>query len=777
MSVNLEELNAAQREAVLCCDAPTMIIAGAGSGKTRVITYKIAYLLEQGYRPWDILALTFTNKAADEMKARIATLVGEEKSKGIWMGTFHSIFARILRREAERLGFTSDFTIYDAIDSKNMVHSIVKELGLDEKKYKSAPSRISNAKNALLLPSEYRSRNVSSPKYPGDGMTALGDVYEHYFRRCRQSNAMDFDDILLYTWLLFRDNPDIANSYAERFRYVLVDEYQDTNYAQHAIVRQLTGLSQRVCVVGDDAQSIYSFRGAEIENILRFRESYQGVKVFKLEENFRSTRHIVQAANSLIRHNRQQIRKDVYSNREEGSPVEVFSTYSDIDEAYLAARLVRRYVEREGLDYARVAVLYRTNAQSRTLEEVLRKQGIPYRIYGGMSFFQHKEVKDLTAYLRLAVNPYDEESLHRIINYPARGIGSTTVERIFHKAASEGRSPWDVLSDVTTIGVNRGLQAKLEGFVEMIRRFNDYASHLDAFECTRRIIGESEMYKEIFHSDKAEDKQRQENLQEVLNAVASFVKDRIETEEGISLTHYLQEVSLLTEPTEEGDAGADRVSLMTIHSAKGLEFAAVIVVGLEENLFPSQSSLESPRQMEEERRLMYVAMTRAERYLALTYAKSRIRYGKTEYSEPSRFLREIDPSQISAGLSGYAISSAQSGSLGYRDRLAVPRRASGNMAPPSSYGRDTSGSGIAPSARRLVRVDSSASMSPSPSPQTYDVRPGTVIEHERFGVGRVEKVTGSGIDAKATVSFENAGTKQLMLKFARFKVVACDSDR
>ena len=784
----LDELNPSQREAVLCCDAPSLVIAGAGSGKTRVLTYKIAYLLEQGMEPWRILALTFTNKAAREMQQRISRQVGAERASGLWMGTFHSVFSRILRYECSSVGFSSDFTIYDATDSKNMVRTIIREMGLDEKQYKASTvaAQISNAKNSLILPSAFRNSSEMHRRCESMNMRELPAIYDRYFERGQRANVMDFDDLLLYTWILLKEHPDVAQRYQEKFQFVLVDEYQDTNYAQHQIVWLLTNLRQRVCVVGDDAQSIYSFRGANIDNILNFQKMYVDAKLFKLEQNYRSTQNIVGAANSLIHHNQRQIHKDVFSRNDVGSPIEVCQAYSDIDEANIVVRKIRNFNRREGLKFSQIAVLYRTNAQSRSLEEALRKDNIPYRIYGGISFYQRKEIKDVIAYFRLAVNPSDEEALRRVINYPTRGIGDTTLEKVFAKANEMSISPWEVMQHPESLPVNKGTVSKLQNFVSLIQSFHEASNDSDAYELGIRIVRESGIQGEIYHGKDPDDISKQENLQELVDGMSSFVEERTEQGEGTSLSHYLQEVSLLSDMDEDESEGDDKVTLMTVHSAKGLEFGAVIVVGMEESLFPSQMSMENPRQIEEERRLFYVAMTRAEKYLILTYAKSRIRYGKMEFSNPSRFLQDIDPGFLkssanqSSALGNNPFSRPTSRNTGYGESRFSPSGYSPSSSQPSnpfsakkvsSYREERPSFSAVNPPSRFVRLRPTASSSSAPPSVPSGIFVGTKISHERFGVGTIEKIEGAGMDAKATVNFENAGRKQLLLRFAKFQVI------
>lgn len=769
-----EELNESQRDAVLCCDAPSLVIAGAGSGKTRVLTYKIAHLLQTGMQPWNILALTFTNKAAKEMRNRIARMVGEETASSLWMGTFHSIFSRILRHESVHIGFGQDFTIYDASDSKSLIKTIIREMQLDDKTYKpaSVASRISMAKNHLILPSAYTAdrRNLDSDMQ--SRMPAIGQIYTQYWARCRQSNVMDFDDLLLYTWMLFKEHPEIAQKWEDRFHFVLVDEYQDTNFAQHQIVWLLTQHRRRICVVGDDAQSIYSFRGANIDNILRFQELYEGSRLFKLEQNYRSTQTIVSAANSLIKHNRGQIYKEVYSHKDVGEPITVLQTYSDIDEANAVARCVREFQRNEHIPYSQMAILYRTNAQSRAFEEVMRKSSIPYRVYGGTSFYQRKEIKDIIAYLRLIVNLHDEEALRRIINYPARGIGATTLDKVFKAALKHETTPWGVLSAPQLLDdVSSGIKGKLNSFVQMIKSFNERHTQVDAHTLVLEVVRDTGVQAEINRGLEPEDQARRENMQELLDGIASFVEERKEQGQEAFLTDFLQEVSLLSDVDESEGQTEDRLTLMTVHSAKGLEFRVVFVVGLEETLFPSQMSSDSPRALEEERRLFYVAITRAEEYLILTNARSRFRYGKTEFSEPSRFLREISPCYLHVRGSGSTLSSSISRNVLGKDAPTFPGVTS---APPVAE-RASRQVPVGIEARRFVRLSPSPSSSrqssvSSPSASSsVSISVGMRIQHERFGIGTVTAIEGSGMDTKATVNFENVGTKQLLLRFAKFK--------
>ena len=801
------ELNDSQREAVLCIDAPSLVIAGAGSGKTRVLTYKIAYLLEQGMQPWNILALTFTNKAAREMRERIAALVSPEKAAKLWMGTFHSIFARILRVEGNRLGYDDNYTIYDSSDSLSLLKLIIREMQLDEKVYKPSAiqNRISAAKNHLVLPSGYAS--VREFRESDDYMrrTLTPEIYKRYQERCKQANAMDFDDLLLNTWLLFEQHPEVAAAWQDRFHFVLVDEYQDTNFAQHQIIRQLTDRRQRVCVVGDDAQSIYGFRGANIDNILHFQETYLGVRLFKLERNYRSTQTIVNAAGSLIRYNRGQIAKNVYSEKEVGNPIVLFSAYSDIDEANIILREVKK-AHQSGLPYKDIAVLYRTNAQSRKIEDGFLAGRVTYRIYSGMSFYQREEIKDMLCYLRLAVNPYDEESLRRIINKPARGIGDTTVRKLFVAAAEAGMTVWEVLESLSnsplkgekdpprpslkgreiasplrediegpfplregrdvSLGFNAGTLKRLTDFRDMIDGFHQSVATDDAYTLALRIAKESGLQDYIFSGRDPEDLSKQENLQEMVDGIGAFVSDNQEQGLGTSIGDYLQMASLATDFDRTRTAGdADQVNMMTIHSAKGLEFPFVIIAGLEEGLFPSEMTTESPRQLEEERRLFYVALTRAERQVVLTYAKSRFRNGKMEYSSPSRFLREI-PQEF----------------FGTPQKSPSPKHSPISSSPKPIRPLSISSEGEGLSQQRKPSFGKPRKEERKPSfvetlrenhegkGETLSV--GTAVLHERFGRGVVQAIEGTGIDAKATVAFENAGTKVLMLRFAKLQCIS-----
>ena len=836
----LNDLNEAQRAAVEYIDGPSLVIAGAGSGKTRVLTYKIAYLLSQGMKPWSIMALTFTNKAAREMKERIGKLVGNDLAQHLYMGTFHSIFSRILRAEAEHIGFNNNFTIYDESDSRSLIKAIVKEMGLDDKKYKPAAvhAKISMAKNNLMSAAAYESDAAIFEQNKRAQMPEVGKIFVAYVQRCKQANAMDFDDLLTLTYQLFREHEDIRHKYAARFDYVLVDEYQDTNHVQMSIVMQLCQEKLRVCAVGDDSQSIYSFRGANIDNILNYQRQFQGTRLFKLEQNYRSTQTIVEAANSLIKHNRNQIPKDVFSENAKGEKIQYKPAYSDKEEAAIVAKDVKRIRREDGCQYSDFAILYRTNAQSRSFEEEFRKQGIPYRIYGGLSFYQRKEIKDIIAYFRLVANPDDEEAIKRIINYPARGIGATTVLKIADCAHQNQVSFWEVIGAPEQYGlaVNKGTMNKLETFRLLISSFIERAQTTDVYELGDAIIKESGISQDIMSGKDADDLARQENLEEFLSGMSAFVEER--REEGrfdeLFLQDYLQDVALLTDADSDGDKDEPRVSLMTVHAAKGLEFPTVFVVGLEENIFPSPLSAASLRDLEEERRLLYVAITRAEKHCILTNAKNRWRYGKMEFDNPSRFIDEIDGKLIdSLDEAGGSLFGSRADSMSDQPewaRAQRPRRpwedaeqpryssryqnskpvASQFVADPkpslfdnepetsrtsgrsSVSGRSSLSEGNFKSvralnaAKRYMETHSShpasrgtgssassvsSSTASSAGSSSCGLQEGMKIEHQRFGRGTVLKIEGTGENTKATVEFVHSGTKQLLLKYAKFTVV------
>ena len=792
----LQQLNESQQQAVVYCDGPSLVIAGAGSGKTRVLTYKIAWLLKQDetIRPWNILALTFTNKAAREMKERIGRLVGEELARYLQMGTFHSVFARILRAEAEAIGFNANFTIYDQSDARSLVKTIIKEMGLDDKVYKpaSVADRISMAKNHLLLPQAYAqsawARDDASQKRP-----QVATIYIRYAERCRQANAMDFDDLLVQTWLLFENHEDIRRKYVEKFHFVLVDEYQDTNYAQQAIVYQLTKDRQKVCVVGDDAQSIYSFRGANIDNILNFQSLYKDAKLFKLEQNYRSTQLIVQAANSLIRRNERQIPKNVFSKNEHGEKLQLKPAYSDREEAMIVTQDIKRIRREERRNWSDFAILYRTNAQSRSFEEQMRKDNIPYRIYGGLSFYQRKEIKDVIAYFRLIANPSDEEAFKRIVNYPARGIGDTTVGKIIQTAQAYGVSLWQVIKEpvLFPMDVSKGTMTKIQTFRELIEGWIARVATEDAYTLGHDIIMNSGISKDIYSGRNPEDISRQENLEEFLSGMQDFVESRKEEDMGdeVYLPDFLQEVALLTDlDSDEGDSN-DKVTLMTIHSAKGLEFPTVFVVGLEENIFPSPMCTNSMRELEEERRLLYVAITRAEKHCILTCAQNRFRYGRMEYDTPSRFIRDIDPELLD--IEGESRGQGRSASQAtHRQTSPYDSRRFGSEGPEwmqnprpvaTQFKADPKPRAVAPrqpekpvdpfgpNFKRLHQAVAPRPMASDPS--ASDLHEGCTIEHQRFGVGTVVRIEGTGENTKLTVDFRNVGTKQLLLKFAKFKII------
>ena len=762
----LEGLNEAQRAAVTFCDGPSLVIAGAGSGKTRVLTYKIAYLLEKGLPPFYILALTFTNKAAREMKTRIAGLVGEKRARSLWMGTFHAIFSRILRNEAEAIGFQSNYTIFDSSDSANLIKIIVKELQLDDKLYRpgAVQAQISRAKNSLITPAMYAA-NAEIIRY--DRMAhrpQIFEIYQRYQSRLHAANSMDFDDLLMYTNILFRDHPDILEKYRNQFQYILVDEYQDTNFAQHLIVQQLADAHHRVCVVGDDAQSIYSFRGANIDNILQFRSGFPETQIFKLEQNYRSTQNIVNAANSLIKKNRKQIYKNVFSENEKGEKLVIRSAFSDFEEGLIVSnKIARMHLERHD-DFGHFAILYRTNAQSRIFEEALRKNNIPYRIYGGLSFYQRKEIKDVISYFRLIINPNDEEAFRRIINYPARGIGNVTLAKIAAAAQQHEAGLWQVVSDPAAyqLNVNAGTARKLESFYRLVSDFIEKNKSFNAFELAQEVIKNSGISREAYDDKTPEGMSRAQNIEELLNAMNEFVATRRETgEEAVGLIDFLSEVSLLTDQDTDKEAESERVTLMTVHAAKGLEFKHVFVVGLEEELFPSALALSDPCGLEEERRLFYVAITRAKETCCITYAKSRFKNGQTNIARESRFIRDIDTQFIDSGEGG----SFQSHVDGFWGSLREQRL---RQEAPALRQRAVTPKRLVP----LYKETKSLSLSAA----AEALQAGCIIEHERFGRGVVTAVEMNGNNRRAFVDFETAGKKQLLLKFARFTVVGRTTD-
>ena len=799
-----EELNAAQLDAVRYLDGPSLVIAGAGSGKTRVLTYKIAYLLENGFEPWSILALTFTNKAANEMKERIASRVGERAASMLWMGTFHSVFSKILRREAVHIGYNPQFTIYDQSDSRSLVKSIIKDMQLDDKVYKpnAVAERISSAKSNLISPSDYENDQGLRNDDKRARIPAVYEIYNRYAERCRLANAMDFDDLLVNTYRLFKDFPDVRRYYTERFRYVLVDEFQDTNYVQACIVWQLTQERKAICVVGDDAQSIYSFRGANIGNILGFTERYGGAEIFKLEQNYRSTRMIVNAANSLIAKNSEQIKKNVYSERGEGSPLELYPAYSDLEEVEIVANRIAELRRREGLGFGDFAILYRTNAQSRVFEEAFRRRGFPYRIFGGLSFYQRKEVKDVIAYFRLICNKDDEEAFKRIINYPARGIGDKTIQKVKDLALERGLSLWQVLVDPFLCGldVNKGTLSKLMQFTGMIEGFSKLAAEKDAIEVARTVVKESGLREELYRDMSVEGKARQENLEALMAAIEEFVDMHLEEgNEQNSLSDFLSEVSLMSDLDNEDSGDGERITLMTVHSAKGLEFPTVFIVGLEEDLFPNSGARESLREMEEERRLLYVAITRAKDHCILSFAKSRYKYGQFGFCEPSCFIKEINPAYMI--MQGGGVMPRQQQQQSFRQGGMFGATNSGYSRRSSyNYGQEENGR---PQFSRSVAsrtAEPQRTREPEHRPaaaQSFTSRPsnlyrvsdvqrysqgtggsshpglsvGAIVQHDRFGVGEVMSTEGTGENAKATIKFQNAGVKTLLLKFAKLKTI------
>ncbi|MEY8612477.1 UvrD-helicase domain-containing protein [Parabacteroides segnis] len=777
MEEYLNKLNESQREAVEYNEGPSLVIAGAGSGKTRVLTYKIAYLVHLGLAPQSILALTFTNKAAREMKERIAAITGDQTARRLWMGTFHSIFSRILRYEAEHIGYPSNFTIYDTTDSKSLLKAIIKEMQLDDKVYRlgMVQSRISNAKNALVTWKAYEQSKELMQHDIDSKVPLLREIYKRYQNRCQQAGAMDFDDLLLQTNILFRDHPQVLEKYRSFFQFVLVDEYQDTNFAQHLIVQRLCEQHRRICVVGDDAQSIYSFRGANIDNILQFKNQYPGCRIFKLERNYRSTQNIVNAANSLIHKNKEQIHKNVYSEKEEGSKVRISASYSDYEEGYAVASAINELRLRKDYDYADFAILYRTNAQSRILEEALRKRGIPYKIYGGLSFYQRKEIKDIISYLRLIVNPHDEEAFKRVINYPSRGIGDTTVNKVISAATENNVSLWTVLNAPIdyALPINSGTAKKLTDFREMIERFIEQNTRLSAEEMAAIVVKESGIVSSLFQDRSVEGISKQENLQELLKGIAEFCElRREEGVEQVSLADFLSEVSLLTDQDNDKDEQANKVTMMTVHAAKGLEFKNVFVVGLEEELFPSSMSKDNPRAVEEERRLFYVAITRAEENCVLTYAKSRFRNGQSAMCSPSRFLKDIDVRFLDVPADSSADTFAAA-----RERFQRPAFTSPFQQPRAVEKEEPSF--ISPVAQalqrqRLTKVETTTSTPASSSAPASDLsglRVGAKVRHDRFGEGEVIAIEGDGGNAKATVAFTHFGQKQLLLKFARLTII------
>jgi DNA helicase-2/ATP-dependent DNA helicase PcrA len=773
----LDELNESQRKAVEFSDGASLIIAGAGSGKTRVLTYKIAYLLKKGLAPSSILALTFTNKAAREMKNRIAELVGERIARYLWMGTFHSVFSRILRAEADKLGFTKNFTIYDSSDSNSLIKSIIKGMKLDDKIYKPGfvYSRISSAKNNLITPGAYAGNSDMVRSDMHARVPRLHEVYKIYTEKCKQADAMDFDDLLLQTNILFRDFPEVLQKYREHFNYILVDEYQDTNYAQYLIIKKLSEQHERICVVGDDAQSIYSFRGANIDNILQFKNNYQSTQVFKLERNYRSTQTIVNAANSLIDKNEHRIPKTVYSEKAEGEKIKVMQLYSDFEEGAVVAEYIKDLKESEDYLYQQIAVLYRTNAQSRVLEDQLRKSQIPYRIYGGLSFYQRKEIKDVIAYCRLVCNPSDEEALKRIINTPARGIGDTTAGKLLECALLHGVTAWEVLGDILkyNLPVNAGTATKLTKFREMIRVFAEQREVLDAYQLVDTIIKTTSIISDTYTDNSPESMSRRENVQELLNAIHEFCEIKTNNNEPSLLVDFLAEVSLLTDQDTDKNIDEDKVTMMTVHAAKGLEFKVVFVVGMEEELFPSTFAMDSARELEEERRLFYVAITRAEERCFITYAKSRFKNGQVNFANPSRFIKDIDPAyldhpadvQVKSKSSFFDDDDDFQG--GFRN---FGRRTQRSYTPKQSYQQPELPSMPPSSPKKLTKIRTSEH-TVSEENFTPTIPVGKFVKHQLFGIGKVLSVSMTGANEKADIDFGEKGVKSLLLKFAKLELL------
>lgn len=770
----LQNLNEAQREAVLRTEGPALVIAGAGSGKTRVLTYRIANLLKQGAKPSSILSLTFTNKAAREMKERIASVVGENTARYLWMGTFHSIFARILRFEHETIGYPANFTIYDSADSKSLIKTIIKSFQLDDKIYKPGvvASRISMAKNNLITPNAYENSAEIRTADKSMRMPQIAQIYKEYTKRCLLSGAMDFDDLLLKTNVLFRDHPEVLKKYQERFGYVMVDEYQDTNYSQYLIVKKLAAGHKNICVVGDDAQSIYSFRGARIENILNFKSDYPEHKVFKLEQNYRSTQTIVNAANSIIAKNKRQIPKKVFSENATGKPIKLISALTDNEEGFLVAQEIAQLQLRDHYKYEDFAILYRTNMQSRIFEESLRKRNIPYKIYGGLSFYQRKEIKDLISYFRMTINPADNEALKRIINYPARGIGATTLAKLEAAAINNETSIWKIVSDLPTVNhanLNKGTAGKILNFVGLIQKFMQLSEDSDAFDTAKTIAEQTGILKELYTDKSPEGLSRHENIQELLNGIQEFSINAKETGEPEKLENYLEDVALLTDQDSEKEEDRDKVTLMTVHSSKGLEFKNVFVVGMEENLFPSnQNGDNKPETLEEERRLFYVALTRAEENAWFSYANQRYRWGNLDFCTPSRFLEEIDEQFLDT--SGIAASSSPTRRAQQNDDIQPERyhKNSVRRQPPGAFKTPESQNFFN---KKLVSLkESSRAQNTFQGDAPEKIQTGMVVEHQRFGEGKVINIEGAAPNIKATVFFKSGTQKQLLLKFAKLKI-------
>jgi len=770
----IAQLNDAQRAPAIHKDGALMVIAGAGSGKTRVLTYRVAYLMSQGVDAFSILALTFTNKAAREMKKRIADIVGGGEAKNLWMGTFHSIFAKILRFEADKLGYPSNFTIYDTQDSERLIRAIIKEMQLDKDiyKYKQVRSRISSFKNSLITVRAYFN---NTDLVEADAMAKrprMGEIYKEYVERCFKAGAMDFDDLLLKTNELLNRFPDVLAKYQDRFRYILVDEYQDTNHSQYLIVKALADRFQNICVVGDDSQSIYAFRGANINNILNFQKDYDNVAMYRLEQNYRSTKNIVEAANSVIEQNKTRIDKVVWTENDDGAKIKVNRSVTDGEEGRFVAGSIFETKMREQLHNGDFAILYRTNAQSRAMEDALRKRDIPYRIYGGLSFYQRKEIKDVLAYLRLIVNPKDEESLVRVINYPARGIGQTTIDKLVVAAKHYGRSMFEVMENISKIDlkINSSTKTKLENFVTMIRSFQIMNEGANAFELTAHVSKKTGLVQELKKDGTPEGIARIENIEELLNGIKDFVEGQEEVVDATgALAEFLEDVALATDmDNDKGDD--DRVALMTIHLAKGLEFPYVYIVGMEEDLFPSGMSMNTRSELEEERRLFYVALTRAEKQAYLTYTQSRYRWGKLVDAEPSRFIEEIDDKYLDYIT---PIDSYRFKPLIDNDIFGEVDKSKLRLQKPKTGRPPLVGSPTPEQIRKLRKLKPQSSESESPSPSLFDgdLTPGTKVEHSRFGRGEILKIDGVGADRKAEIDFQVGGIKKLLLRFAKLKVV------
>ena len=770
----LDELSDIQREAATSIEGPSLVIAGAGSGKTRVLTYRIAHLLIQGVPPWSILSLTFTNKAAREMKERIGKVVGEKTASQLWMGTFHSMFLKILKNEADKLGYSKTFSIYDTTDSKSLVTAIIKELNLDTQIYKAGEvfGRISSAKNNLITPQAYASNTNLVAFDRQNHKPEIAKIYATYAQRCYKASAMDFDDLLLNTNVLFRDFPDVLEKYQQKFKYILVDEYQDTNYSQYLIVKKLAAQHQNVCVVGDDAQSIYSFRGAKIENILNFRNDYPNYKFFKLEENYRSTQNIVNAANSIISKNSKQIKKVSFSSKEEGEKIKVLRAYTDQEEGFIVASEIMNIQQRDHAPAKDFAILYRTNAQSRIFEEALRKRNIPYRVYGSLSFYQRKEIKDILAYFRLSINPSDDEALKRVINYPARGIGDTTMERLSEVANAKNQSIWSTIEgiDQDSYGINSGLVKKLKVFLSTMLQFQSSVYTIEAYESAYAIATGSGIIRNLKEDKSFEGIARFQNIEELLNSIKEFTDSQKEegVTEIITLADYMENVSLLTDADTTKPEDRDKVTVMTIHSAKGLEFNYVFLTGVEEDLFPSKMTLGTPEGLEEERRLFYVAVTRAAKKVTISYAQSRYKWGTLSHCVPSRFIGEIDPEWVEISEDINASTKEVESTPASTPRFVAKSLFGKNLTSLSKSESSSQGNGGLYN-RTPATSSPTAEFGEVSDPAT--IVTGMQVTHERFGTGKVINIEGDGQNRKATVFFQSAGQKQLLLKFARLKVV------